>query len=377
MLTCPQPVCHYVFSIPTAAGSREVYLSQNKGMPQAIQSCCVFQPSEITYDAFCDDFGPMNFLSITNFVKALDHQADDGLSDAIVYMAGDGPRAFTNAAFLLGAYMLLTLDMTPAAVAAHFTGLDPSLFKPYRDATYRPSDFHLSLADCWSGIYRAIGEGWLARPSSRGSRLWGRINADEYAQYDDPLNADLHEIVPGKLVALRTPRDLGGAAYRDERGGVRHFAPAFFVPILRELGVSDVVQLNEACYDPAAFAAAGIAHHDLALGDGAVPPLAVVRAFLAAVEAAPGAVAVHCTLGLGRTGTLAAVYLMKRHRFTAREAMGWLRVMRPGSVLGDQQHYLVAVERRLHQQRAAAGAAGVEGGSQPYPLGAAAAARAA
>ena len=294
----------------------------------------------------------MNFLSITNFVKALDHQADDGLSDAIVYIAGDGPRAFTNAAFLLGAYMLLTLDMTPAAVAAHFTGLDPSLFEPYRDATYRPSDFHLSLADCWSGIYRAIGEGWLARPSSRGSRLWGRINADEYAQYDDPLNADLHEVVPGKLVALRTPRDLGGAPYRDERGGVRHFAPAFFVPILRELGVSDVVQLNEACYDPAAFAAAGIAHHDLALGDGAVPPLAVVRAFLAAVEAAPGVVAGHSEAGLGRTGTLIAVYLMKNRGVTAREAMGWLRVMRPGSVLGDQQHYLLAVERRLEQQRA-------------------------
>jgi hypothetical protein len=33
---------------------------------------------------------------------------------------------------------------------------------------------------------------------------------------------------------------------------------------------------------------------------------------------------------------------MRRHGFTAREAMGWLRIMRPGSVIGEQQHYLCA-----------------------------------
>jgi cell division cycle 14 len=31
---------------------------------------------------------------------------------------------------------------------------------------------------------------------------------------------------------------------------------------------------------------------------------------------------------------------MRRHGFTAREAMGWLRIMRPGSVIGEQQHFL-------------------------------------
>jgi hypothetical protein len=44
--------------------------------------------------------------------------------------------------------------------------------------------------------------------------------------------------------------------------------------------------------------------------------------------------------------------LMRRCGFTAREAMGWLRVMRPGSVIGEQQHYLVAVERGLQSMRA-------------------------
>ena len=73
-----------------------------------------------------------------------------------------------------------------------------------------------------------------------------------------------------------------------------------------------------------------------------------MEAFLAAADGAIGsgkAVAVHCRAGLGRTGTLIALYLMRRHGFGARAAMGWLRIMRPGSVIGVQQRYLCEAER--------------------------------
>jgi len=51
-----------------------------------------------------------------------------------------------------------------------------------------------------------------------------------------------------------------------------------------------------------------------------------------------------CT-GLGRTGTLIAIYMMKHQGFTATEAISWLRVMRPGSVIGMQQHFLSFIQR--------------------------------
>ena len=213
-------------------------------------------------------------------------------------VAESGPRAMTNAVFLLGAYMLIMLDMAPGAVAERFAGLDPALMEPYRDASYSPPDFRLSLLDCWSGIHRAIAHRWLARPSHPGSPLWGRINIAEYAQYDDPLNADLHEVVPGKLVAFRGPRELCGASYRD-RGGVRYFSPAFFVPILRELGATTVLQLDDPAYDPAAFAAAGIAHHRLSSENGPAPTPAAATRFFAIVDAATGPVAVHCAAAAG------------------------------------------------------------------------------
>lgn len=44
--------------------------------------------------------------------------------------------------------------------------------------------------------------------------------------------------------------------------------------------------------------------------------------------------------GLGRTGTLIGCYLMKHYRFTAGEAIAWIRICRPGSVIGPQQNFL-------------------------------------
>lgn len=44
--------------------------------------------------------------------------------------------------------------------------------------------------------------------------------------------------------------------------------------------------------------------------------------------------------GLGRTGTLIGCYIMKHFKFTAPECIAWLRICRPGSVIGPQQNYL-------------------------------------
>lgn len=44
--------------------------------------------------------------------------------------------------------------------------------------------------------------------------------------------------------------------------------------------------------------------------------------------------------GLGRTGTLIGCFLMKHYEFNAREAIAWIRMCRPGSVIGHQQDWL-------------------------------------
>lgn len=41
---------------------------------------------------------------------------------------------------------------------------------------------------------------------------------------------------------------------------------------------------------------------------------------------------------------------MKHYKFTAAEAIGWMRICRPGMVIGPQQHFLQAIEQRMWQE---------------------------
>lgn len=61
-----------------------------------------------------------------------------------------------------------------------------------------------------------------------------------------------------------------------------------------------------------------------------------------------GALAIHCKAGLGRTGVLICCFMMKHFNFSARAALGYIRVCRPGSVIGPQQNFIIQQEARMH-----------------------------
>jgi cell division cycle 14 len=222
---------------------------------------------------------------------------------------------------------------------------------PYRDVSTGPPNFNLFLEDCWRGLHRAKQLNWVD---------FGPEGFDlaDYSLFDSPLNADLHEIVPGKFVAMRGPRGLcSGEMWVDitTAEGVfshRDFSPEHYVDILQQFDVQVVVRLNSPQYPAQAFEKEGIAVADLFFEDCTPPPVDIVAKFLAIAEALPGALAVHCKAGLGRTGTLIALYMMKHHGFTAREAMGWLRIVRPGSVIGGQQDFLCEREGLMRRSSA-------------------------
>lgn len=93
----------------------------------------------------------------------------------------------------------------------------------------------------------------------------------------------------------------------------------------------------------------GIAHNDLFFIDGSTPPDAIVTAFMQVVDqhfSQPncGAIAIHCKAGLGRTGSLIGLWAMKHFQIPADPFIGWIRIARPGSILGPQQFYLGKME---------------------------------
>jgi cell division cycle 14 len=143
--------------------------------------------------------------------------------------------------------------------------------------------------------------------------------------------------------------------------GHRDFSPGHFAEILAQFRVKAVMRLNEPWYDARGFTDAGIAVADLYFDDCTIPPVDVVAKFLAIAEGVKGPLAVHCRSGLGRTGTLIALYMMKHYGFTAREAIGWVRIVRPGSVIGVQQDFLCARERLMRRNSAPLCPSGVNG----------------
>jgi protein-tyrosine phosphatase len=152
-------------------------------------------------------------------------------------------------------------------------------------------------------------------------------------------------VLPGKLIAFSGPH-----ARRARWAGFQSLAPEDYWAPFRSAGVTAVVRLNKRLYDRRRFTEGGFRHHELFFPDGSCPTPQLVVRFCSLVEAEPGVVAVHCKAGLGRTGVLVGLFLMKHYSFTANEALGYLRIVRPGSIIGPQQHFLRDWEQRMWAQ---------------------------
>lgn len=96
----------------------------------------------------------------------------------------------------------------------------------------------------------------------------------------------------------------------------------------------------------------GIRHVEHYYLDGSCPEMSILQSVISDMESIGDgeAMAIHCKAGLGRTGTCIGAYLMKHYRLTAREVIGWMRICRPGMVIGPQQHFLHDIEGIMWQE---------------------------
>jgi cell division cycle 14 len=243
----------------------------------------------------------------------------------VCYYTGPGEEDRTNAAFLLAAFLVLVEGMAPDEAWAPLALIQPTPFKMFRDATHLKSDFDLSILDCLHGLARGREENFFSLDE---------MDVDDFRTMDE---LGVSRMCP-KFVAFKGP-------YSGPEKPSWAQDPTTYMAALDATGVTDVVRLNEASsYDSCEFTEQGMAHHDLEFTDCSSPNLSIVTEFMRICNEAEGTVAVHCLAGLGRTGTLIGLWLMGQHQWNARETIGWLRLVRPGSVIGEQQHFLVTVE---------------------------------
>lgn len=311
-------------------------------------SICVHLDADLIYEPFCADFGPCNLAHTWRFSQRVNELLSRAAGRRVYLLVGSHPHKRSNAAALMGIYCVLHLNMTPAEAYAPLRALEP--FTGFRDASCGVPTYQLPVQQVIAGMYRAKQVGFIK---------WHKgevFDVEEYEHYEQVENGDLNWIVPGKLMAFSGP-----SAQPKHFGGWRTYMPEDYIEYFREHNVTTVLRLNKKMYESERFSQYGIKHLEMYFPDGTCPSEQILLRFLDTAERENGALAIHCKAGLGRTGVLICSYMIKHFGFTAEEAIGYIRVCRPGSVIGPQQHYLVhygpALQRLGEEMRAVKAAA--------------------
>lgn len=324
--------------------------------------------TELVYWNFFLDFGPLNLGQLYRFSKKLNQKLESAkLKDHVICFCSNTTTAKrANAMFLICAWQMLYMDRTPEEAFRGFRADDPDGMDvvptsparnestpppsprtsignatvcdvpPFHDASPCACTFELTVLDCLRGLRKARMYGFFD---------YDTFNVEEYEYFEQVENGDLNWIVKDKIIAFAGPHYKRNIS----REGYCTLTPAHYIPYFRKHNIDLVVRLNKKCYEEKDFTRAGIDHFEQYYLDGSCPPMKVLQRILTAFERVPQnkGFAVHCKAGLGRTGTCIGAYIMKHYKFTAAEVIAWMRICRPGCVIGPQQHFLQEIEQRM------------------------------
>ncbi|ODV81822.1 protein tyrosine phosphatase CDC14 [Suhomyces tanzawaensis NRRL Y-17324] len=309
-----------------------IYLGAYDYTPQDTSDLVYFTVEDaLAYNAFHLDFGPLHIGNLYRFAvvlhNILNEEANQG--KAIVLYSTTSPKERANTACLLCCYMTLVQSWSPHQVLQPIAQIDPP-FQGFRDAGYSNADFEITIQDVVYGMWRAKERGMIDLTT---------FNLEEYEQYERVDQGDFN-VISKDFIAFASPQQSSRKPTLNEP----------FKKVLNyfmENEVQLVVRLNSHLYDSAEFTKRNIQHIDMIFDDGTCPTMEFVKQFIGASECVinkGGKIAVHCKAGLGRTGCLIGAHLIYTHGFTANECIGYMRMIRPGMVVGPQQHWLY-----LHQ----------------------------
>ncbi|KAH8328373.1 hypothetical protein KR067_008594 [Drosophila pandora] len=284
---------------------------------------------EFIYENFYNDFGPLNICMLYRYCMKLNTKlnAKCHANKKIVHYTSMNPAKRLNAAYLIGSYAIIYLNKTPQEAYRPLVAGEIPAYTRFCDASYGPSSFKISLLDCLNAVHKGLQAGFFN---------FDDFDAEEYEYFERVENGDFNWIVPQKFIAFCGPHQKS----KTLPNGYPCHAPERYFTYFRDNNVTTVIRLNAKVYHASSFENAGFDHKDLFFIDGSTPSDAILKKFLSICETTKGAIAVHCKAGLGRTGSLIGAYIMKHYGFTALEAIAWLRLCRPGSVIGHQQQWM-------------------------------------
>jgi len=294
--------------------------------------------TEFPYWNFFLDFGPLNLGQTVKFCKILRKKlTSEKLKGRKIYHCClNHPHRRTNAAVLMGAFQILELGKTAEEAYRPFRNISPG-FTDFHDASPVTCTFKLTVYHCLRSIYLA-----------HKTKIFDYVNFDirEYEHMEKVEYGDLNYIIKDRCFAFAGPQKSREAGLLD---GYSTLTPEDYYSFFKKKNVTTIIRLNKKYYDKKRFSKVGVTVLEIYFRDGSTPNVAQTNQFLDIMEKLPPGegCGVHCKAGLGRTGTLIGCYLMKHYQFTAADAIAWIRICRPGSIIGPQQHFLEDMQNMM------------------------------
>ena len=124
---------------------------------------------------------------------------------------------------------------------------------------------------------------------------------------------------------------------------------------LRRDRIGAIVSLTEGALDTDVVDSFGIRYLHLPVGDMMAPSFEEMDRFLLFARGCSKdqlPLLVHCRAGMGRTGTMLAVYLVGQEMMQPSEAVAQVRRVRPGSIETADQEAAVHLFAQHHDQKA-------------------------
>eukprot|EP00825_Cyclidium_porcatum_P041761 TRINITY_DN554_c0_g3_i3.p1 TRINITY_DN554_c0_g3~~TRINITY_DN554_c0_g3_i3.p1 ORF type:complete len:484 (-),score=65.11 TRINITY_DN554_c0_g3_i3:92-1516(-) len=338
----------------------KLYWISAKEIPNKNKDCIyIFSDQSHKYYSFNYDFGPLHLGEIYRFINKIESalRICEKNNTPICVLTGTNPEKSVNSALLMCSFLIISKKYSPEMAFQYFEPIHAQL-TAYRDSTGDPvCHYQCDLIDCLRGLYFAFKLQWFN---------FGQFDVAEYEKLSQKGYGDINEILPG-IYAFSGPLSQRPL---NQMGNV--YTPDDYIPMFNRYNIKLVIRLNPPQYDENIFKQNGIDHKDLIFEDGTAPSEVIcmltqinllsrlifiyildqyflfsfffqeiIDQFLDYVENAQGAVAIHCKSGLGRTGTLIGMYAMKHYHISAADFIGWVRIVRPGSIHGPQQFNLL------------------------------------